>query len=360
MGEYLPNHNDGNPGWSSMDGLSRQNIQGSSINPTNAVYGYPQAPQHRNEQSIMYQSNASGGLDSWNNFLGLDQFGVTGENSGPDGMRAPLRFRSVTDDHEAGGNLDPQPRFPTTLENNFGPGSYLPLTGNQANTSPDPSRGIDPSLMNEYYYEDCANFGADVDQTDGGRGDTQDEGVPRNSENLDSHSPIGSSTSMVSRSDTVSETISRVASGTAPRSRGRARTHARGRARNRARSGAGHRTGQPVSSESSVTTCPTCDNDPDCERRPAYRGSADSQRSSIRRHIREEHSDGQIWSYQCSLNNDGSSCGALISRADNRRRHVEEVHPTESEELPPRDAATRNFNDMTNARLNEWFSKVPR
>ena len=348
-----------------MDDLNRQSVQGSSINPTNMAYGSPQAPQHRNEQSIMYQSSASRGLDAWNNFPGQYQIGVTGGNSGPDGMRASLRFCSVTENHEADGNLDPQPQVPATMDNNFGPGSESQLMGNQANTSPNPSFGIDPSLINESYYEDCAIFSADADQTDeggGGGGDTQDEGLPRNSEDLESHSPIGSSTSMVSRSDTVSETISRVASGTAPHSRRLAWTHARGRTRirTRARSGAGHRTGQPVSSESSVTTCPTCDNDPDCERRPAYRGSADSQRSSIRRHIREEHSNGHIWSYQCSLDNDGLPCGALISRADNRRRHVENVHPTESEELPLRDAATRNFNDITNARLNEWFSKVPR
>ena len=337
MGEHLPNYNGGNFGWRSMDGLSFQGIEGSSMSPTNVAYGYPQAPQHRNEQNIMYQSNASGRLDSWNIFPGQGQVGVTGESSGPDGRRASLRFRSVTDNHEADGNLDPHHQFLAPIGNNFGPGSDLPRTANHENTSPNPSSGIDPSLMTRSCFEDCANFGAEIDQIDGGGGggDTQDEGLLRNPEDLDIHSPIGSSASMFSRSDTVSPTS------TAPLS--------------------GHRTGQPVSSESSVTTCPTCDNDPDCVRRPVYHGTSASQKKSMRRHNSREHSDLPTWSYQCSLDKNGSPCRAIISdRADNRRRHVERVHPTEAEELPQRDVKKRNPNSITNARLDECFFKVPR
>lgn len=327
LGEHSSNHDGGNSGGSSTDGLSRQTYDEG--------YGYMQASQHRTEQNILYQPNALLGLDSSNNFPGQYQTGVTGENMGPGGTRASLS---------------------ASRDTNFGPGSDSQLNGNQANRF---MNGIDPSTIYRAYLQDFDDFGADVDETDMGGGNTQNEGPPRNSDDLDSCSPIGLSTSLFSTSDTVSGTISRAASSTAPRSRGRARTHAHGRARTCARSRAGHRTGQPVFSESSVTTCSICENDPHREHRPAYGGSADSQRSSLRRHMREEHSDGQNGSYQCSLDKDGSPCGELISRADNRRRHVERIHPTESMELPPRDAATRASNDITNARLDEWIPKVP-
>lgn len=242
---------------------------------------------------------------------------------------------------------DTSPDFSATMDNNFGRGSDSQLMGNQANPTPNFFSGIDPSLINHSDGEASAQFSADVDETHAGDGGTQNGGLLRNSDDLDS--PIGSSNFMFSRSGTVSGTVSRAASSTAPRSCGHTRTHAHRRA--------GHRTDQPVSSGSSITTCDICENDPNCARRPAYSGSADSQKSSLRRHKKLEHFDGQHWSYQCSIDKDGSPCGKSISRADNRRKHVEKVHPTM--ELPPKDAATRTSNDTTNARLDEWIPKVP-
>lgn len=290
-GEHSSNHDGGDSGWSSTDGLSRQTYDEG--------YGHRQAPQHRTEQIILYQPNALFGLDSSNNFPGQYQTGVTG------GMRASLSASRDTD---------------------FGPGSDSQLNGNQANRF---MNGIDPSTIYRSYLQDFDDFGADVDETDMGGGNRQNEGPPRNTDDLDSCSPIGLSTSVFSTSDTVLGTVSRAASSTAPRSRGRARTHAHGRARTRARSRAGHRTGQPVSFESSVTTCSICENDPHREHRPAYGGSADSQRSSLRRHMREEHSDGRNGSYECSLDKDGSPQQRVWScRQEMQPQELPTISPT--------------------------------
>ena len=261
-------------------------------------------------------------------------------------MRVSLLFRSATNNYEAGGDVDIQLLDRATVDN--GPGrqwSDLQEMGNQADPSTIPMLGIDPSLMDRSFFKTCEPLWADVDETDAGGGDTQNERLPRNSDDLDSHSPTSPSTSMLSRSDTISrKLVSRSTSSIAPRSRGRA----------------SHRAGQPFSSGSSGTTCNICDDDPDCERKPAYHGTTESQKSSLRRHTHKKHSGGQDWSYQCSLNKDGSPCGEFINIAQNRRRHVESVHPTESRELPPKDAAKRNPNDTTNAMLDGWFSKVPK
>ena len=202
--------------------------------------------------------------------------------------------------------------------------------------------GIDPSLIDGPCLDNCKTFCAYVDETNAGGGDTQNENFPRNYDDLEGHSPSGPLNSISSRSDTVSrKTVSRAASSTAPRSRGHARP----------------RTGHPFSSGSSVTTCDICDDDPNCERKPAYHGSNVSQKSSLRRHKHKMHSGGQISFYHCDLDKDGSACGERIRRADNRRRHVKTSHPKEYMELSPIDAATRNPNDITNKMLDWWFSE---
>lgn len=332
-----------------MNGLSRQNVQGSSIEPYHLSfegYDYNQAQQHRTEQSIMHEPPH---LDPLNVFPDQYQSDVTCENSGPDGMSLSTFFRSATNNYEAGGDVGIQ------LGNReIRPGrqwSDPQEMGNQANPSMNPvlgidpsTRGIDPSLIDRSFFKTCKPLWADVDETNAGGDDAQNEEFPRNYDDLDSHSPSGPSTSTFSRSDTVSrKTVSRAASSTAPLSRGSARPRA----------------GHPFSSGSSVMTCNICDDDPDCERKPAYHGSTESQKSSLRRHKHKKHSGGQNWFYQCDLYKDGSACGELIGRADNRRRHVETSHPTEYLELPPKDATTRNPNDVTNSMLNRWFPKAP-
>lgn len=97
-GGQLLNYNEGNSGWSSTDGLDRQNVQVSSVEPYG--YGYNQAQQRRTEQGIMYQPNAVPGLNSHNDFSGQCQADATCENAWADGKRASLGFRSVTDNHE--------------------------------------------------------------------------------------------------------------------------------------------------------------------------------------------------------------------------------------------------------------------
>ncbi|CAD6571099.1 MAG: hypothetical protein ASARMPRED_004201 [Alectoria sarmentosa] len=347
LGEHLRNLNGGNSDWIPMDGLSRQNVQGSSLesyDPSFDRYGYSQAQQPRTEQSTMYQSIALPGLDPRNDFPRQYRADITGGGSEPDGMRESLRVHSATNNHEAGGDVDVQSWNRTTVGNNISSGrqcSDSQEMGNKAN--PYTAPGIDLSLMDESFYKTYESFCAEVDQTHAGGGDTQNVGFPRNSDDLDSYSPNGPSTPMFFGSHTVlRKTGSCAASNTAPYSR----------------RGAGHRPDHPLSSGSSVNTCNICDDDPDCERKPAYYGTSESQKSSLRRHMRQEHSGGQNWSYQCSIDKDGSPCGEFISRADNRRRHVELTHPKESRELPPKDAK-RNANDITNAKLDGWISKVP-
>ena len=359
FGEHLPNCNGDSSGWSSIDRPSRQSYDEG--------YGFMQAPQQGTEQTTMYQSNALLGLDSSNSSPGQNRFGVTGEHLGPNGTRTSLCFRSVTDYHEAGRDVGFLPWSSATGDINLGLVSDSQLNGNQVNPY---TIGIDRSTIGESYDQIYNAFSADIDETgidetDGGRGgggggggENAQNGEPsRNSDDLDGSALSGLSASMTTSPDTISDTFSHAASRTAPHSRGRTQNSARGRARTRARGRAGHRTFQLISSESSVTTCEICENDPHCERRPIYGGSADSQRSSLRRHMHEEHCDGQSW-YQCSIDNDGSVCGKLISRRDNRRRHVENVHPAKSMELPPRDAATRAPNHITSAFLDEWIPKV--
>lgn len=330
--ENLRNLNGGNSGWSPMDGLSRQNVQGSSLesyDPSFDRYSYSQAQQPRTEQSTMYQPIALPGLDPRNDFPRQYQADITGEDSEPDGMGESLRVHSATNNHEAGGDSDVQPWNRTTVGNNISSGrqcSDSQEMGTKAN--PYTAPGIDPSLIDGSFHETYGSFCAEVDQTHAGGGDTQNVGFPRNSDDLDSYSPNGPSTPMFF--------------GSAPCSRRRA----------------GHRPGHPLSSGSSMKTCTICDDDPDCERKPAYYGTSESQKSSLRRHMREEHSGGQNWSYQCSIDKDGSPCGEFISRADNRRRHVELTHPKESRQLPPKNAK-RNANDITNALLDGWIPKVP-
>ena len=111
LGEHLHDHNGDNSVWSSMDDLSLQNVQGSSIEPYNTSfegYGYSQSQQHRTEQSIMHQPNALSRLDSWNGSPGLYQSDVISKNSRPEGMRFSPFPRSATKNYEAGGEVDIQ------------------------------------------------------------------------------------------------------------------------------------------------------------------------------------------------------------------------------------------------------------
>ena len=80
-----------------------------------------------------------------------------------------------------------------------------------------------------------------------------------------------------------------------------------------------------------------------------------SNSENRRRHMREQH--GEIFRYICQLNKDGSVCSAAIRLARNRRRHVKNVHPRESMELPPTSENNR-ANDKTDEMLDRWFDEV--
>lgn len=222
--------------------------------------------------------------------------------------------------------------------------------GYQANSNPDLWSGVDPRLIDASYSTECEPFFADVNETQAGEGETQNEGLPPNFDRIDSHSTIGLPRPMLSGSGNASETASRAVSSTAspPCRRTRARAHRR----------ASHHTVQPVSSESSDTTCDICQNDPNCNGGPSFTGTADSQKSSLRRHKREAHGDDQNSLYQCTIDKDGSPCGKIISRSDNRRRHVETAHPTKAMELPQKEVTTRK-SSYAKVLLDQWIPNVP-
>lgn len=345
----LRNHNGGNSGWSQMDELGGQSFQGSFLDPDNTSfegYGYSQTRQSRTEQSAMNQVDALRGIDEWRstpNFPFQYRNGLTYERFGPDGMRLPLPFDLAANDHGARGDLENQNCISANMGNDIDPGSQWPHEiGNQAHTSAIPISGIDLSLVDGRFYEDCESFSADATKTNPGGGDAPNERLPCNPYDLVDHFSNGPPNSTCSRSDPVSrKTLSRATSNTTRRYHGRAR--------------------HPFSSGPSETRCTKCDDDPDREHKPAFQGDIRSQKTSLKRHMREEHSGSQVWSYQCLLDKrDGSACMTVIKEPRGRRKHVETLHPTESGELPPTDADKRRPNNKTDAMLGEWFAKVPR
>ena len=163
----------------------------------------------------------------------------------------------------------------------------------------------------------------------------------RNPADLDDHFPDGPPIFTSFRSDTVSTTTLPPTASNGPRSRPRHRQSSR----------------RPFSSGSSKTTCKTCDDDPHCKSKPVYGGKAKSQKTSLRKHFREKHSDSQNWSYKCLLDKDGSACSAVIDLERGRRKHVETGHPTM--DLPPTDRK-RKTNPRTSEMLERCFTKIPR
>ena len=107
----------------------------------------------------------------------------------------------------------------------------------------------------------------------------------------------------------------------------------------------------------SSISCSICDSDSDVECKPVFSGTMKSQKTSLRRHHREKHSDTVNDRYVCLLDNkNGSVCQHIEGRARNRRRHIERHHRMESEALPPT-TKTRKQNPVAEAMLNEWFRK---
>ncbi len=204
--------------------------------------------------------------------------------------------------------------------------------------------GLDPSLVDGSVLEKYQSFSRDIEQIDPGRNDVQNGWPQRNPADLDDRFPDGPPTSTLFRSDAVSTTTRPPTASNAPRSRPRPRRRSR----------------RPFSSGSSKTTCKTCDDDPYCEHKPVYLGKAESQKTSLAKHMREKHSDSQHWSYKCLLDKDGSACSAVIDLERGRRKHVETVHPTVSRELPPTDKDMRRPNLKTKEMLERWFAKTPR
>ena len=314
--EYsVPNHYNGeNPGLSPVGGPTGQNMQGSY----HGGYAYNQAQQHGTE--ITYQS-------------------------APYRKRASLRYRSVTDNQEAGRDVDNQSHHPTTLNNSLGGGPDLQLLTYPESTLPYTSQGINPSLIDGPCREWIRDFNEAANGTAVAEGGTHNERLPSNFDHTDDHPPTRTSPSILTRSDTVSGTAYHAASSTAPRSRRGTRTSASSRAT--------YRTDQPDPSQTSGTTCDVCERDPNCEIVPKYTGTADSQKTSLNRHKRDNHHNNGMRYFRCSIDMHGSPCGKEVSRSDNRKRHVDTTHPTSAILL-------RRSKSETKALLDQWFLDVYR
>ena len=304
-----------------MSALRGQNVQGSFTWPYNDGYAHNQTQQYGT--------------------------GRVTDQTGLDGKRASFRLRSATDNHEDGRVLDSRSHHPTTLNNSFGSKSGSQLLNYDADASQGTSLGIDPSLVDGSYYAKIREFNAAANETNAVESGTRDAGLSRNFDCNDYHAPIGNSPFLLSGADAVAGTASRAASRTALRSFRGTRAGACGRA--------GHHADRPSPSQSSGTTCDICKHDLNCEDPPTFTGTASSQKSSLKRHIRDEHSDGPKPFYVCLIDKDGSPCGKELGRRDNRRMHVEKIHPKKAKELPP---SSRGANPITQALLGLWVPEV--
>ena len=322
--------------------LSGDDLRNHPDNTSFEVYGYSQTQQPRTERRAMNQANALRGIDDSRRTPNFYQNGLRYDEFGPDGIRLPLLFNLATNNHGAPGDLENQNCSSANMGNDIDPGSQWPYTHEIGNQAQIPMPGIDPFLVDRRCYEACESFVADANKTNPGGRDAPNERLACSPSDLVDHLSNGPPTSTFSRSDPVSrKSLSRTASNITRRYHGRAR--------------------HPISSEPTETRCTKCDDDPDREHKPAFHGGTRSQKTSLNRHMREEHSGSQRWSYQCLLDKrDGSACMTVIKESRGRRKHVETLHPTKSGELPPTAADKRRPNNETDAMLGKWFDKVPR
>ena len=225
-------------------------------------------------------------------------------------------LRSETDQYE-GLTVNPsQIQNPVLTENN-------PARQNQGTRSQeigypvDPSTlGIDMSLQPRYFSKVHGSFIEDANSTNTDAYDSLEEGYSHDPGSFRNHGPSSPSAS-------------------APRYAPESRNIESSTAYNLA-----HNLAPPSESSRRCQICDRVFSNPD----------------NRRRHMRAQHMEK--FSYKCLLKKDGLACTSTITDRRNRRKHVNEVHPRESTELPPK-SANRRFNDKTDEMLNRWFTQSP-
>ncbi len=311
-----------------MDESSRQSVQASSTKPCNPSaeeYGYSEIQQHCTDQSVLERTNALHGVGSG--------FNVSDGYYGSDSMKILLNRVSATDKCESISDNTNQNWNPSAIETNRARQSQWKNSqelGNPVDLSMIPAFGIDPSLLDKPFSGAYRSFVEDVDKTNIGAIDSQNEKFLHNSGEVDAHSPSDPSAFMAPTYDAESrDTLCPTVSSTAP--------------------SLYHGTHSQLVPEPSEN-CKICGE--------VFSGRAEWQKDNRRRHIREKHRTGQKLRYKCLLNKDGVACQTVVKEVRYRRKHVESVHQRESGKLPPVDA-NRRPNNETNKMLDKWFAKLP-
>ena len=309
---------DGSP-LTSMDASGQRISQGSFIEPYN-----PGAEQSNEQAAIIFS-----GVDLCRSCQVPFGANISDNCHRLDGMRNPFNRRSATDQYEDSQVSRSQIWDLVPIENNSArrnQGIYSQERGYPV----DPSTfGIDPSLQFPDFSEMHGPFVEDANSTNTETFDSQNQGYAHDPSYLGNTGPSKSSASAPNYAygtrnytpetrDTRSSTASKL---TPPLDH----------------------VAYSQLAPSSRWTCQDCDQH--------Y-----TSKTNLRRHTREKHTKQP--SYKCLLNKNALACASVINDRRNRRKHVDEVHPRESAELPPRSENHRP-NSKTDWLLNRWFTQIP-
>ena len=325
-------HNGGDSLLTSTDGSGRQIVPGSYMEPCNPGAedrGYGEVQHHYTEQSTVKGLNALRGIESWRPCPVQGEVCVSDDYYKLDSMSVSLNCRSVTDKREAFRVNTNQKWNSAAIENaRQSQGQILQETDTPVDSSTSLASGIHPSLLNKSFSGVYEPFVKDADKTNTGEFNLQTKKFPRDPDDFDDRSPTFDSSmcdfgSGNMHSPTASNTASHLDHGS-------------------------HSQLAPESWE----RCNICDENPSCERKPAF-----SSPANRRRHMREHHSGSQRILFKCLLDDHGSPCGISVKNARYRKKHVKSIHKTEFSKLPPIDKKHRPNNE-TDKMLDKWFAKV--
>ena len=392
-----------------MEDVSRHNFPGSLTEPSNSSWGdydYSQAHDYP-EQSSMLQPHALGGLEFKPSSPSQFPSDVPYEAYRPKGMRkALLCLCSAADIHKAaGGDFFLEDWSSASMGKNQDPGyqssdsrnaRIAEKIQNQSNPSIDNTGGVDPRLMNKDLNQEYLQFSADVDRTHAGGSDARNEttvsqnesplrpneqeslgGIPNQlypgvSSQPNWHPEPPSTSRFIPRVDHFGDNVRNgpaiftfpspdaVSTDTPPSTPSTTTPRRRRSAQpaQPARSARSARSARAPSSSESISKCTDCEDDPDCERKPVYRG--EHAKDSLRKHKSRKHSVRQNERYESTLlDKHRLACKSLLAGdAWNLTRHVKKCHKTESEMLPPENPALRRRNEEVHALLDSWFNVV--